>query len=85
MQIERRDRLKKFDFDEILTHRDKFIPSLLTSRRVCFFNAILFYPRDQLSIRSMSTFISSLFETCASTSVKIKRHSATVVGGIDAF
>lgn len=37
MQIERRGRLKKFDFDEILTHRDKFIPSLLTSRRVLFF------------------------------------------------
>jgi len=34
MQIERRDRLKKFDFDEILTHRDKFISSLFTSRRV---------------------------------------------------
>lgn len=25
MQIERHDRLKKFDFDEILTYRDKFI------------------------------------------------------------
>ena len=63
MQIERRGRLKKFDFDEILTHRDKFILSLVTSRRVCFFKCH-FILSEGSSIRTLDdyTFVSPLFE-----------------------
>lgn len=70
MQIERRDRLKKFDFDEILTHRDKFIslnfsPDLLFQRRFYFIRKIN-YP-DAWWLHFRFSIVRDLY---ASTSVK---------------